>query len=114
MLADALGLRAGPLVHGTSRYYPSLIGHGLARALPETRVGWLASLEGASLQGGRAEPLFTDVEGRTCAVTVDLGPGRAVVATSELPSHPALFTALVGWLGSAPGCGCGRACPAWS
>ena len=103
MLADALGLRAGPLVHGTSRYYPSLIGHGLARSLPETRVGWLASLAGASLEEGRAEPLFTDVEGRTCAVTVELGRGRAVVATSELPSHPALFTAIVGWLGSAPG-----------
>jgi beta-galactosidase len=103
VLADALGLRAGPLMHGTNRYYPSLLGHGLAQALPETRIGWLASLEGASLQEGRADPVFTDVEGRICAVTVDLGPGRAVVATSELPSHPALFTALAGWLGSAAG-----------
>jgi hypothetical protein len=66
------------------RYYPSLIGHGLAQSLPENRVGWLASMDGASLQSKPAQPLFTDVEGRMCAVTVDLGRGRAVVATSEL------------------------------
>jgi hypothetical protein len=32
VLADVLGPQAGPLVHGTSRYYPSLTGHGLAQA----------------------------------------------------------------------------------
>ena len=52
---------------------------------------------------GEAHPLFTDVDGRTCAVTVVSGPGRAVVAASELPSHPALFTAMLNGLGSTPG-----------
>ena len=82
LLADAMGLTPGEIVWGTSRHYPSLVGRGLADWMPETRVGWLAGLESAS-----AHPLFTDVDGRTCAVTVVSGPGRAVVATSELPSH---------------------------
>ncbi len=89
-----------------ARHQPVLPVADRARAGPVAAgdPGRLAGQSGgASLEGHRAEPLFTDVEGRTCAVTVDLGPGRAVVATSELPSHPALFTAIVGWLGSAPG-----------
>ena len=36
-------------------------------------------------------------------MTVAVGAGRAVVATSELPSHPGLFTAMLGWLGATPG-----------
>jgi beta-galactosidase len=85
-------------VRGTSRSYPSLVGKGVASWMPETRVGWLERLESAT-----AEPLFTDVDGRTCAVMADVGAGRAIVATTELPTHPALFTAMVGWLGSTPG-----------
>ena len=98
VLADALGLSPGELVRGTSRHYPSLVGHGVAAWMPETRVGWLAGLNSAG-----AEPLFTDVAGRTCAVTVEDGPGRAIVATTDLPSHPALFTALLDRLGCSPG-----------
>ena len=98
VLADALGLSPGELVRGTSRHYPSLVGHGVADWMPETRVGWLAGLNSAG-----AEPLFTDVAGRTCAVTVDAGPGHAIVATTDLPSHPALFTALLSRLGCSPG-----------
>ncbi|MET0693153.1 MAG: beta-galactosidase [Propionibacteriaceae bacterium] len=98
VLAEALGVRPGEQVHGSSHYYPSLVGHGPAEWLPETRVGWLATLDAPAGQS-----LFTDVEGRTCGVTVELDRGRAVVVTAELPSHPALFTALVEWLGVAPG-----------
>ena len=56
VLADALGLTPGDIVWGTSRRYPSLVGHGLADFMPETRVGWLAELESST-----AERLFTDV-----------------------------------------------------
>ena len=98
VLADALRLSPGEIVWGSSRRYPSLVGHGLADWMPETRVGWLAGLESAT-----GEPLFTDVDGRTCAVTVAAGAGRAVVAITELPSHPVLFTAMLAWLGSTPG-----------
>jgi beta-galactosidase len=98
VLADALGLSPGELVRGTSRHYPSLVGHGATAWMPETRVGWLAELNSA---GG--EQVFTDVTGRICAVTVDDGPGRAIVATTDLPSHPALFTALLGRLDCEPG-----------
>ena len=42
MLADVLGLASGDLVRGSARYFPSVVGHGLAAFLPETRVGWLA------------------------------------------------------------------------
>jgi beta-galactosidase len=70
----------------------------LAGSLPETRVGWLEHL----VPVGAAEPLFSDVDGRTCGVAVEGASGRAVVLTAELPADPALFTALLGWLGSPP------------
>jgi beta-galactosidase len=98
VLANALGLSPAELVRGTNRFYPSLVGQGVASWMPETRVGWFERLESAT-----AEPLFTDVDGRTCAVTADVGAGLAVVATTDLPSHPALFTAMLRWLGSTPG-----------
>lgn len=98
VLADALGLSAGAVVRGSSDYYPSLVGRGLAAGTPETTVGWLAELRCTA--GGA---LFTDVEGRTCAVTVGSGAGRAVVVTAELGADPRLFTALLDWLGSPPG-----------
>jgi beta-galactosidase len=98
VLADALGLSPGELVRGTDHLYPSLVGHGLADWMPETRVSWLAGLEYTT-----ATPLFTDVNGRTCALAVEAGSGRAVVATTELPSHPALFTTMLDWLGCSPG-----------
>ena len=85
-------------MRSTSRHYPSLVGHGVADWIPETRVSWLAGLNSADV-----EPVFTDVAGRTCAVTVDAGPGCAIVATTDLPSHPALFTALLSRLGCSPG-----------
>jgi len=98
VLADALGLRPGEPVFGNESYYPSLVGRGLAEGLPETRAGWLAGVEGVG-----SSPLFTDVEGRTCGVTVEVGSGRAVVLTCEVASSPGLFTTLVEWLGSRPG-----------
>lgn len=98
VLADALGLTAGDAVNGSAHYFPSLIGHGPASDLPETRVGSFVELHGSD-----AAPLFTDVEGRVATVTCEVGAGRAVVATTELPSHPALFTALAGWLGTTAG-----------
>ncbi len=99
VLADALGLRPGELVRGTDRHYPSLVGHGLASWLPETRVGWLAALAPSTDD----ERLFTDVDGRTCAVTTRVGAGRAIVATVELPTHPELVRTMLEHLGSPPG-----------
>ena len=98
VLADALALQSGDLVRGSHLYYPSVSGHGVAGWLPETRVGWLAPLFGPA-----ATPLLTDVDGRTCAVSVTAGSGRAVVITAELPAHPELFVALLGLLGCQPG-----------
>ncbi len=97
VLADALGLVGGPVVHGTSHYYPSVVGQGLAAGMPETRVGWLAGMEPAG------EAVLTDVDGRTCGVAVRAGAGRAVVLTAELPAQPSLVAGLLEWLGSPPG-----------
>lgn len=97
VLADALGLAAGPSVQGDAQHHPSLVGRGLAAGLPETRVGRLDTVEGSG------ESLFTDVDGHRCGVTLTAGAGRAVVVTAELPALPGLVTDLLGWLGSPPG-----------
>ncbi len=99
VLADALGLRPGELVRGDAHLYPSLVGHGLASGLPETRVGWLAALH----PPGAGETVFTDADGRTCGVALSVGTGRAVVVTAEIPAHPGLGTALLAWLGTTAG-----------
>lgn len=101
VLADALGLRPGALVHGSSSYYPSLVGHGIVADRPETRVGWLAEL--VPSDDRTHAPLLTDVEGRTCGAAVEVGSGRAVLVTAELGADPAFAVAVLGWLGSAPG-----------
>ncbi|GAA1837563.1 beta-galactosidase [Microlunatus capsulatus] len=99
VLADALGLAPGERVAEDGHHHPSLVGHGLAADLPETRVGWLDALTAPA----GAEPLLTDVDDRLCGVTLAVGAGRAVVVTAELPALPELVTALLGWLGSPPG-----------
>ncbi|MGA8115091.1 MAG: beta-galactosidase [Actinocatenispora sp.] len=109
LLADALGLRPGRLVHGTDRYYPSLRAHSWATAArpagslpaawPETRVGWLEQLV-----HGDGEPVLTDVaDDGVCGIEVTRGAGRAVVLTAELPSDPALFRAAAERLGVTAG-----------
>ena len=105
VLADFLGLGAGEMVRGTARYFPSVVGRGPADFLPETRVGWLAGLH--LRPDVRPEPvdapLLSDLENRTCGFALDAGRGRVVVVTAELPAHPALYTALLDWLGCRPG-----------
>ncbi|SDS48321.1 beta-galactosidase [Friedmanniella luteola] len=97
VLADALGLTPGVRSTDDASHHPSLVGHGAAAGLPETRVGWLDELVAPA-----GSPLFTDVEGRVCGATLTAGTGRAVVITAELPARPELVTALLTWLGSPP------------
>ena len=108
VLGDFLGLASGDLVRGSSRYFPSVVGHGPAAFLPETRVGQLAELTMRPEPGPmRPEPdegpLFTDTRGRTCGYALEAGAGRAIVLTAELPAHPRLYSALLDWLGCTPG-----------
>ncbi len=100
ILAETLRLREGALRPGSASYYPSLVAHDIAAPMAETRTSWLAELSGPG-----AVPVLTDVEGRSCAVRTTIGPGRAVVATTQLPTRPDLYVRLLDWLGSPPGLG---------
>ncbi|WP_295702123.1 beta-galactosidase [Lapillicoccus sp.] len=102
VLAEALGIRGHELVHGDDRHYPSLVGLGLAAAIPETRVGWLQPLD---LGSSGATPLLTDVDGHVCGVEVTLGRGTAVLLTADMPSMPGLFAAIAARLGAPAGLG---------
>ena len=48
-------------------------------------------------------PVFTDADGRVCAVAVRPGAGRALVATAQLPASPQLMVPLLDWLGTTAG-----------
>lgn len=98
VLADALDLGHGEVVHGTGRYYPSVVAHGWAAPWPETRVGWRQEL-----RPGRGEVVLTDVYGTVCAVDVPLGDGRVVVLAAGLPPSRELFTRALEALGAPAG-----------
>ena len=59
-------------------------------------------------------PLLTDLEGPDLRRGADVGAGRAIVITAELPAHPRLYTALLE-LARLPSraSGSGRPSPAW-
>jgi beta-galactosidase len=99
VLADALGLTAGPLIRGSHRYYPSITARSWAGPRAETRVSWLQELRATS-----GSPVLLDVAtGRPCGVEVGLGRGRTVVWSLGLTAEPALFRAAATRLGASPG-----------
>ena len=97
ILGDALGLTRGA-IHTSGRHQePSVVGHGVAAGMPETRVTWLGEV------AGDADVLLTDVAGTVCAVTVHPGAGRAAVICADFPARPDLISKLTTWLGSPAG-----------
>ena len=100
ILGDALGLRGGDLVWANNHYYPSAVASGWAAPWPETRIGWVQALE-----HDRGDVVLRDVDGAVCGVDVEVGAGRAVALTAELPSSPVLFARALVRLGVSPGLG---------
>ncbi len=99
VLADALGVRPGRLVRGDHRYFPSVLAQSWASPAPETRVGWVQSIDAPD-----GETVLTDVsDATTCGVEIVRGAGRAVLFTAELPSDPRLFRAAAQRLGATAG-----------
>ncbi len=94
VLAEALGLRPGPVLADGPHSYPSVIAHGWAAPFPETRVGWRQSLDGSA-----GQMVLTDVGGTVCGVEATHGLGRAVVLAAALPSSPILFGRVLDRLG---------------
>ena len=94
VLAEAFGLRPGPVLTDGPHSYPSVIAHGWAAPFPETRVAWRQSLAGSA-----GEPVLTDVGGTVCGVEVMHGKGRAVVLAAALPTSPVLFGRVLERLG---------------
>ena len=86
VLADALGLIPGPVLNDGPHRYPSVVAHGWAAPFPETRVGWLQSLEGSA-----GEVVLSDTGGTACGVEVPYGSGRAIVLAAALLTSPLLF-----------------------
>ena len=100
ILADTLGLAESGVRAASARYHPSLVARHIAAPLAETRTSWLADLSAPG-----SAPVLTDVDDRVCAFAVEVGGGRAIVATTQLPAHPGLAVRLLGWLGTSPGSG---------
>ena len=102
VLADASVWPPASWSAGTSRYFPSVVGHGLAAFLPETRVGWLAE-SGSSARACRRAAVHrcrgTDLR----RWRVEVGAGRAVVVTAELPRTRRCTPPCSDWLGCTPG-----------
>ncbi|MCG5212932.1 beta-galactosidase [Streptosporangium sp. KLBMP 9127] len=98
ILADALGLRAGPLVEGTAQHFPSV----RCPAEPaEVRVGVLQPL--TPTDPDRADVFARDVTtGHAVGAEVRAGSGRAVVLTCDYPCHLDFWTALLARLGARP------------
>ncbi|GAA4351794.1 beta-galactosidase [Angustibacter luteus] len=101
LLADALGVKPGELVHGERDYWPTLVAHGWAAPWPQTTAGWLQPLQVTD-----GDVVLTDAHlDRPCGVDVRIGSGRAIVLAAELPSDPALFATAARELGVTPGVG---------
>ncbi|WP_219469860.1 beta-galactosidase [Nonomuraea rhizosphaerae] len=104
VLADALGLSAGPLVNGTPDHFPSVRAEGE----PEVRVGVMQHLShggGSHGDGSHAggEVIVRDVAtGEAAGVEVRAGAGQAIVLTCDYPCHLPFWTGLLARLGVRP------------
>ncbi|MCF6471784.1 glycosyl hydrolase [Nonomuraea sp. MG754425] len=93
ILADALGLRAGPAVHGSAESFPSVRAAGLS----EVRVEVFQPLT------GEGEILAADVaSGAPVGMAVRAGRGRAVVLTCDYPCHLDFWRSLLARLDVRP------------
>ncbi len=98
VLLDALDIGVGVTLRDGPRSYPSVHGRDWADLIPETRVGWLQTLEPRS-----TTVVLADVDGRCCGVEAHVGGGRVVLLAAELPSMPRFFAAAAARLGVEPG-----------
>ncbi|MFC4012567.1 beta-galactosidase [Nonomuraea purpurea] len=92
ILADALGLKPGPVVYGGADRFPSVRGESF-----EVRVDVLQPLTGAG------ETLVREVSsGAAVGVEVRAGAGRAIVLACDYPCHLDFWTGLLARLGVRP------------
>ncbi|MFE0149190.1 beta-galactosidase [Nonomuraea sp. NPDC059007] len=98
ILAEALGLSAGPPVEGTAEFFPSVRAEGRAEGRAEVRVGVLQHLSAPE-----AEVLVREaVSGAPVGVLVRAGSGQAIVLTCDYPCHLDFWTGLLALLGARP------------
>jgi len=99
LLAEALGLTAGPVRRLEREYRPAVTASSWAAPMAEVPVGSWQELHATSGD----VLLRAAVSGQACGVAVDCGAGRAVVLTAEVPASPRLFRTAVEHLGARPG-----------
>lgn len=98
ILAEALGVTGADPTWAKIHYYPSAVASGWAAPWPETRVGWFQALEHE-----RGDVVLHEVDGSVCGLDVEVGDGRAILLTAELPSDVDLFGRALRRLGVSPG-----------
>lgn len=99
VLADALGVMPGEPVSDGPHRYPSVVSHGWAAPEAEVRVGWVQPLEVS-----RGEVVLSIAgSGEACGLDVEVGAGRAVLFTAELPGLPTWFGRALDRLGATRG-----------
>ncbi|MGJ6981610.1 beta-galactosidase [Aestuariimicrobium soli] len=101
VLADALGVVPGEPVSDGPHTYPSVVSHGWAAPEAEVRVGWAQPLQ--VIRGEVLLTLAGSGPERCCGLDVELGRGRVVLFTAELPGLPSWFGRALDRLGVSRG-----------